>query len=413
MARSARSIPASFFKTAFTTASVMVASAMMASACGGSEREMGPSSKGSGAPAASGPGQFAGDPSVNPNNPGAPFVCAPSAGNYEVPGNGCDDDADGNVDNVVPCDGALPVSGDAATFVKALGLCKSATATSWGLVSAKYSRGYNTNADPHEGQHGILTKFGDVVKPREGISLGVLSTGYAREFDKGDGPGSFDPLIFFPGLASHAFKGGQRMTGDGALPPGYPKAAAGCTIANDVHDVASIELEIKVPTNARGLKFDFNFYSGEWPEYVCTQYNDGFAAFLRGGAFNGGVLDNISFDAMSNPVSVNNGFFDRCTPNAQTGCQGGTPKIAACPGGESELAGTGFAEKGAYCGDTESSAGGATGWLTSQAPVQPGETITLQFVIWDTGDERYDSSVLLDNLAWEQGPTDTKTERPK
>jgi hypothetical protein len=48
-----------------------------------------------------------------------------------------------------------------------------------------------------------------------------------------------------------------------------------------------------------------------------------------------------------------------------------------------------------------SSGGGATGWLTSTAPVTPGETITLEFIIWDTGDNQYDSSVLLDYLTWQ------------
>lgn len=279
-------------------------------------------------------------------------------------------------------------------------------------MSAKYTRGYNTNTPPAEGQHGILTKFGKIVKPREGISLGVLSTGFAREFDKGDGPGSWSPLDLFPGLSSDAFKGGQQMTGAGAVPPGFPKAAGGCQIATNVHDVSAIELELKAPTNARGVKLDFNFYSGEWPEFVCTRFNDGFGAFLKSKAFNGGVLDNISFDSQSNPVSVNNGFFDRCTPNAQTGCRGNSVKTAACPGGEAELEGTGFGERGKYCAAT-SSAGGATGWLTSQAPIEPGETLSLHLVIWDTGDPSYDSSVLLDNVTWVEGETVTSTERPK
>jgi hypothetical protein len=34
----------------------------------------------------------------------------------------------------------------------------------------------------------------------------------------------------------------------------------------------------------------------------------------------------------------------------------------------------------------------------------PSETITIQFIIWDTGDWNYDSSVLLDNWAWAPTP---------
>jgi len=43
---------------------------------------------------------------------------------------------------------------------------------------------------------------------------------------------------------------------------------------------------------------------------------------------------------------------------------------------------------------------GATRWLTTTAPVVPGETITLRFVIWDTSDMQLDSLVLIDNFRW-------------
>ena len=36
-------------------------------------------------------------------------------------------------------------------------------------------------------QHGVLEKFGSVLKPREGKRLGVLSTGFAQEFDGAPG----------------------------------------------------------------------------------------------------------------------------------------------------------------------------------------------------------------------------------
>jgi hypothetical protein len=41
-----------------------------------------------------------------------------------------------------------------------------------------------------------------------------------------------------------------------------------------------------------------------------------------------------------------------------------------------------------------------------------GETITLQFIIWDTGDANWDSSVLVDNFQWQPEPTVTGTNRP-
>ena len=112
------------------------------------------------------------------------------------------------------------------------------------------------------------------------------------------------------------------MTGMGAAPSGFPKSASGCPsqMGSAVNDVVDFQIQIKVPKNANGFSFDFDFGSGEWPEYVCTNYNDSFIAYLSSTAFNGGKPDNVSFDSKNNPVSVNNGFFDRCTAGVETGC---------------------------------------------------------------------------------------------
>jgi hypothetical protein len=326
--------------------------------------------------------------------------CAPNPANFEVPGNQCDDDADGQVDNVPNCDTNMPVDGTAAHFARALGICQMADQTRWGLVGASYAASYGVDAPPNPYQHGILPKFGASLRPREGGSMGVLSSGYAREYN---------------GAPGAPFQNGQVMTGPGRVPTGYPRPAAGCQIDTSVNDVVTVKLKIKTPANAKGVAFDFNFYSGEWPEWVCSRYNDAFIAFLTSKGFNNGAPENISFDAQKNPVSVNNGFFDRCTPGTMTGCSGEPPviKTSICPGGEAELAGTGFETRDRYCGSMPSTGGGATGWLTSTAPVLPNEEITLEFMIWDTGDDNYDSSVLLDNLRWEVGATQTVTSRPK
>jgi hypothetical protein len=44
--------------------------------------------------------------------------------------------------------------------------------------------------------------------------------------------------------------------------------------------------------------------------------------------------------------------------------------------------------------------GGATGWMTLTAPVTPGETITLRFVVFDVTDAIYDSQLLGDHFRW-------------
>jgi hypothetical protein len=109
--------------------------------------------------------------------------------------------------------------------------------------------------------------------------------------------------------------------------------------------------------------------------YVCTAWNDQFIALVSPPPM-GSVNGNISFDSKSNPVSINIAFFSVCQ-----GCALGT----------SALQGTGF--------DMWNHAGG-TSWLKTQAPVKGGEEISIRFAIWDTGDQAYDSTTLIDNFQW-------------
>jgi len=364
----------------------------------------------------------------NPNNGegGARKPCAPAPGNFDIPGNGCDDDGDGKIDNPPTCDEGLAATGSAEDFAKSIGLCATAAKDGYGLVSAKFTRGFGRDDAPKAEQHGVLPKFGDVIKPREGKQLGVLSTGYGQEFNGG----ASEP---FGGTTGTEGKQGYKLSGknwwnweplfgtpSGSAPPGFPRAADGCMQSDEVHDVINVKLEIKAPANAAGVKFDFNFYSGEWPAFICSPFNDGFIAYLSAKGFNGGKPDNMSFDSKKNPVSVNNGFFDRCTAGVDTGCaRGATAGTSSCPGGPGELAGTGFGIDGAWCGGysgnkkKQSVNGGATGWLTSQAPIQGGETFTLELMIWDTGDPFLDSSALIDNFSWAEGEVTVGTERPR
>jgi hypothetical protein len=333
-------------------------------------------------------------------------VCTPNPAHYDIPGNNCDDDGDGEIDNPPSCDDSLSEGGDAEDFAKAMGICQTAAKDGYGFVSAEYTQGHGVSTAARSGQHGILPKFGNVLKPREGKRLGVLSTGFAQEFNGQAGRS-------FVGIEdSQGWDGLIDPSGVGKVPNGFPKPAAGCQLSDEVYDVVNLKLTLKAPPNASGIKFDFNFHSGEWPAFICTQYNDAFIAYLSAQGFNGGTPDNVSFDKDKNPVSVNNGFFDRCTPGVETGCAGTKTAQSVCPGGPGELAGTGFGLTDQICGTETSTKGGATGWLTSQAPVTPGEEFTIELMVWDTGDAILDSSVLLDNFTWVEGEVTTATDRP-
>jgi hypothetical protein len=154
-----------------------------------------------------------------------------------------------------------------------------------------------------------------------------------------------------------------------------------------------------------------NFYSYEFPEYTCSPFNDFFVVLLDS-KYNGQPANptdkNLAFyQSGSNkyPVGVNlaygnTGLFTECV-NGKTGCAGTGPagSINTCKE-VTELVGTGFDNPdGADC-DSNSLAGGATGWLTTSGNVVGGETITLRIAIWDTSDQSWDSTAVIDNFQW-------------
>ena len=56
--------------------------------------------------------------------------------------------------------------------------------------------------------------------------------------------------------------------------------------------------------------------------------------------------------------------------------------------------------------------GGSTSWLTTTAPVTPGEDVTLHFIIFDEGDHILDSAALIDNFRWGTSVVMTPTTGP-
>jgi hypothetical protein len=181
---------------------------------------------------------------------------------------------------------------------------------------------------------------------------------------------------------------------------GFPKESPACpgVITGQPHDGVALQITLRVPSNVRGFSFDSNFYTYEWPQYVCSAYNDFALALLT--PFPMGQSDgNILYDSMGNPLSVNAAFVSAC------GCTGGPPctagmKTFTCPLGDGALLGTGFGKDSDPTGDHAS-----TYWLETKAPVQPNNTITIVFTVYDSGDGILDSSVLFDNWQWIASPT--------
>jgi hypothetical protein len=336
------------------------------------------------------------DPNVNP---GAIEVVATADADGGTPPP-ADENCDGMIDNVPgPCDSGLALDDSAAmSAAKAIGLCQLASPDSvmrgqpgwaWGVVNATYARASGAAASPGA-QFGIMPKFGTNVNPQEGENLLVLSSGHGRTPGQTGACGS-DSCTSHPGAGK---------------PQGFPSAVPGCGGGpmTPINDDIALLVQLRAPTNATGYSFKFKFYSFEFPEYVCSPFNDQFIALVSPppmGSLNG----NISFDSNNNPVSVNIGFFDVCnaantmsTWTQDSGC-GPCPPLPnpLCPSGAGDLAGTGFDHVWSQ------NWGGATSWLESQAPVTGGEEFSIQFTIWDASDDILDSTVLVDGFQWVAG----------
>jgi hypothetical protein len=264
------------------------------------------------------------------------------------------------VDNVAPpCDTGLTIdSVDAMDAARAVDLCQLATGPKWGVISANYVRA-NGTVTASNASVGLLDNFGPNVTPQGGSNMLALSSGKARRPADAGACGTYSCFT----------------SGVGTAPPGFPQDSSGCSIGTNINDDVGFEVKIRSPKNATGYSFDFKFYSFEYPEFVCTTWNDQFISLVSPPPM--GALDgNISFDANNNPVSVNVAFFDVC---------------AGCLLGTAELAGNGF--------DVWDDAG-ATSWLKTTAPITGGDEVTIRWAIWDTGDQSWDSTALVDNFQW-------------
>ncbi len=300
----------------------------------------------------------------------------------EVPNDGVDNNCDGKIDEVLAgCDSNV-TGGVALDYAKAMGICTAVT-------RAEFVHGNAT-------QRKVRTKFGEEWVPKEGSKLVMLSSGEAVDTIE---------------RSSYSPQPGDDLGSE--LPhPLYSKPKCGTSYPDSTaNDLVQVRFVLKAPQNAKSLSFKFNFFSAEYPEYVCKSYNDRFLAVLESGALDASKLPagqcktgtatpqcNISYDSKGEPVTVNNGFFDIC----QTPGYPGT-----CTKPVTLLKGTGYEVlRGSQ------PTGGATGWLTTTAPVKPGETVTLSFMVFDEGDGILDSAVLIDDFRWEATPVQAPNTTP-
>lgn len=269
--------------------------------------------------------------------------------------------------SVVSCDTGLDIdSEDPTQAADALGVCEGVSSASWELPDGSLL----STPQFHLG-HGILTGFGPNVQAQEGSSMLAISTGTARATADA---GFVSPLgsgydksygITLPSIPGFPSMGGLGLTGN---PCSNPSSTG--------RDGIALKLNLVVPVGANAFEFSYKFYGADYPSYVCTQYVDQAAVVVNSSSLSN---QNVLLTSNAAPVNVNTPDLQVCSPSG----------LYTCPLGTSELAGTGF----------EGSA--ATGWLLNNGvAVTPGESITVQFMMWDSGDGSSDSTLLVDHFRW-------------
>ena len=324
---------------------------------------------------------------------GDPEKVNPSS--FEVPGNGADDNCNGEVDEVVSaCDAnIMKETTDPMDMAQSIDLCPVAESNTFGVISAKLLFPDGTEGEIPKQQYSVLTGFGNMLKPKAGMSFLAFSTGKVdvattEDLSIENNTSSGAPADWLQANGGESFPdspscNGLLNQGDPGKPP--------------VNDPVMLELMIRAPKNAAAFGVGVYYISSEFPQYVC-QFND-FFVMLLDTAFTSADPNlqnpadkNIAMDGNKNPLGINlakSGLFNVCCPrNNYPSCQG-----------DEELKGTPFTTAGCSA-LTITEAHGATGWLEVRGNIVPGEDFKLRMAIWDTNDHRLDSMVLLDNFTW-------------
>lgn len=277
-----------------------------------------------------------------------------------------------------PCDAAANASPDNVIGIN----CP-------GELSVISSTAGSTQAIGNRNSFGNLGAF----PPQEGSQYLVLGSGVVAELDDSDPfsgacssdldldfSGAFDPGTL-PSPMVGMDVGAQDCTENPALiGMGDCSNTIAAQLSGTVNDYTELRMVVDVPLTVNSFSYNLAFFSYEYPNYYQSVFNDMYIGWLNSEVWTG----NISFDGNGAPISLNAGFLDY--RDAGTDTDPMCPAAAPCTA--PELHGT--------C--MQGHAG--TAWLTSTAGVNPGETATIVFGIFDMSDSVLDSYVFLDNFQW-------------
>ncbi|MFO7736258.1 MAG: choice-of-anchor L domain-containing protein [bacterium] len=315
----------------------------------------------------------------------------------ELCDSGLDENCDGIVDNcdlddpdefeLEDCDDSAiaPDSSDAFVFAQAMEICS--RDDEYGITAAEFLMP-DGSCCPKNTSYKIISSFGNHIVPREGsymlaISSGEITVPFTSDIGMGQNTSSAPPADWFE-------------ANDEKFPTSPDCEDHELTDNSTINDPVMFEIKLKTPPIAKGVEFNINFLTFEYPKWVCSEYNDFFVTLLDSEYTSDDPEmqnpgdKNLARDENGNQVGVNlapSGLFKICPVGDYPGCEG-----------DAELEGSGLEQENEEQDNSEY--GGGTGWLLTRGNVLPDEEITLRFAIWDTGDHMYDSIVLIDNFKW-------------
>ena len=292
----------------------------------------------------------------------------------EDPGDGFDNDCDGEVDEAIQCPG--PCTGHTVdAYLCALEMCLGPA-----LISANFS---SPTGDNINSAWEAVSHFGNAnndLAPFGGNSYGLLASGPAT------------------GTQHSTDLSGGGSTADPFSKDGHP-----------TYDNVEFKVVLQAPPSAKGFSIDYIFFSEEYHDWVCSEFNDKFYIFLQAPQTTNNVKTVVNYTACSNPGS----YHDFIDENGEKKCYIAinTAYSEPCPNPPTNISGTGYDCSGescgppaCTCGSKDPSHGSSSGWLYTSWPIQPNETFTLIFHIHDSSDGIYDSEVILDNFHWLSTP---------
>jgi hypothetical protein len=233
---------------------------------------------------------------------------------------------------------------------------------------------------------GTRSSFGatGAFPPQEGSKYVVIGSGRTDELDSAgllgcnSDLGAYDPgTLPAPMVGQNV--GAQTCTDNPALiGMGDCSNTIEGQLAGTVNDYTELRITAEVPTTVNSFSYNLAYFSYEYPDYYLSVFNDMYIGWLESEVWTG----NVSFDEQGAPISLNAGFLDYRDANP--------PNDPMCQGNCSapQIHGT--------C--MEGHAG--TKWLTTNAGVKPGETITIVLAIFDMSDSILDSYAFVDNFQW-------------